>query len=202
MLDIFHTCCDFIFPPHHSVVTLRPVTPEKFLLHYAPSRIDKIQVLASYLEPTVKAAIIANKFHNHTKAAVVLGILLKHWLEEQPELPTLLVPIPLGSTRRRQRGYNQVERVLRQVSHPTSTVVPLLIRSKDTAPQTTLPRMERLINMSDVFQFVSYHFPAQHFRVVLIDDVMTTGSTLRSAQAELQKHLPEHGELHLLALAH
>jgi ComF family protein len=202
MLDIFRIIADFIFPPHHSVMTLRPETTTSFLRHYSQREVGKVETLAKYTDKEVQAAIIANKFHNHEKAAALLASLLDHYLSSLPDKPTILVPIPLGRNRKRTRGYNQVERVLQCVTSKNCTTVPLLRRTKETTPQTSLARALRLENMTGVFGTIVYDFPTENCRLVIVDDVLTTGATLASARTELAEHVPKNCELICVALAH
>ena len=78
----------------------------------------------------------------------------------------------------------------------------LLIRIKDTRPQTKMNRDERLGNMNDVFVFQGTDINLQSYRLVLIDDVVTTGATMSSAYKVLKGNLPKDTEIVCLALTH
>jgi ComF family protein len=202
MLDIFTIISDIIAPPHTSVVTLRTISPDQFLPLLAPRKVNETIALTAYHEPLIKAAITANKFHNHQKASRVLGLLLGTWLASLPEKPTYLVPIPLGSKRFRERGYNQVERIIRSVTSPSIQVANLLTRQRDTAPQTTLEKKARLHNLTGAFLVTKPLAIPPGSRVIICDDVITTGATLRTAAKALTPHLPKDCELLTVALAH
>ncbi len=95
----------------------------------------------------------------------------------------LLVPIPLGAARLQTRGYNQSGTLARAVGHLAGNPVAeaALVRIRDTRTQTTLTPEERDANLRGAFRVVGA-LPA---RVVLVDDVFTTGATLVSAARAL-----------------
>jgi ComF family protein len=93
-----------------------------------------------------------------------------------------LVPVPLARRRRRERGYNQAERLAVAVSALTGLPVrpERLQRLRDTPTQTRLTPENRRANLAEAFAAVSNGRPA-----ILVDDVFTTGATLCSAASEL-----------------
>jgi ComF family protein len=202
MLDIFTKLLDIIAPRDESVRLVESLTPHEFTKHLACTRVQNTIVLASYHSPQVHAAIVANKFHNSKPAATLLASLLKTWLIRQPEQKIYLVAIPLGPKRRRERGYNQVERVLTSLDSGIYTILPLLLRPHDTPPQTSLHREDRLRNMQNAFTVDTYKIPADPGHIIICDDVVTTGATLTAAKAALQPHLPKSFTITTLALAH
>jgi ComF family protein len=92
----------------------------------------------------------------------------------------VLVPVPLGAARARRRGYNQAERLGRVLAdrsgHPLRAE--LLRRTRDTRTQTALAPEQRRANVAGAFEAGPVPRGA---RVVLIDDVFTTGATLVEA---------------------
>ena len=203
MLDILRNFFDALLPPHPTTLNLRSETPEKFLRLFKLRNFRGVMTLCDYKEEVMKTAIKANKFHNDQHASTLLAVLVEKWLEEQPVRPTVFVPIPLSTVREKDRGYNQVTRVLEKVMVKESILVKnLLIRTKDTLPQTKMQRNERLTNMNGVFAFKGSGTDLGSYRVILVDDVITTGSTLTSAYEVLKANLPESSEVVCLALAH
>ncbi len=92
-----------------------------------------------------------------------------------------VVPIPLHSRRYAERGFNQSERIAGMVGSALHIpVIHLLHRQIYTKPQVTLGRAERLRNVKDAFVFTPY-VDSSLKRVLLVDDVYTTGATMQSA---------------------
>ncbi len=89
-----------------------------------------------------------------------------------------LVPVPLHPARRRERGFNQAGLLAELLSQRTSIPLqPVLERIRYTKTQTAFDRAERMENLRNAFR-LRKNAAVQGYRVLLIDDVLTTGSTL------------------------
>jgi ComF family protein len=89
-----------------------------------------------------------------------------------------LVPVPLHPARQRERGFNQAELLAELVSVRLSMQSkPILKRIRYTKTQTAFDRAERMENLRDAFR-LRKNMDVRGYRVLLIDDVLTTGSTL------------------------
>jgi competence protein ComFC len=98
-----------------------------------------------------------------------------------------IVPIPLHPTKQREREFNQAERLARRLSRATGITVSmkLLRRTLPTKTQTLLTREERLANVSKAFTPVT-GTRVEGKRIVLVDDVFTTGATTGSCARVLR----------------
>lgn len=153
-----------------------------------PSTLRSIRAAALH-EGAVRDAVLALKYRGQRRLAEPLGDLLAEAIRASGELPDALVPVPLHSARRRARGYNQAEllarRCARRLGVPCETRA--LLRRRATPPQVGLSSAERLANVAGAFAVAE---PAAvrrlgAKRVLLIDDVTTTGSTLDAAASAL-----------------
>ncbi|PRY89809.1 ComF family protein [Mongoliibacter ruber] len=91
-----------------------------------------------------------------------------------------ITPVPLHSTKKKRRGYNQSEQFANGLHQSLQIPVVLSIHRKVyTETQTQKSRLERLQNVSDVFGVADSNL-IKNKRILLVDDVMTTGATLIS----------------------
>lgn len=129
------------------------------------------------------------KFRGHTGLAVCFATLLRStpWVEPALEACDAVLPIPLGPQRLRQRGYNQAL-VLARALEPRKLQTGWLLRPTDTPEQHQLARSERLRALRGAFVLDPLHAErVRQRRLVLIDDVMTTGTTLFEAARVLRQ---------------
>lgn len=128
------------------------------------------------------------KFHADLAAGRVLGsLMLERMAVDAPARPRLIVPVPLHSARLGQRGYNQALELARPLARAAGIPLrhDLLRRVRATPAQTGLDAKTRRQNLRDAFTVVAPGELPDH--VVLFDDVMTTGATLREAARVLRR---------------
>jgi ComF family protein len=160
----------------------------------APPPFERTVCVADYTFPWDQL-ITAFKFHGRAELALPLAGLLASAVrasvaQEPRPWPDTVLPVPLAPGRLRERGYNQAWELTRRAAH--SLALPadaaLLQRPLDTAHQTALSRSERQLNLRTAFMVDPTRRAALHgLRVALIDDVMTTGATVREAAAALRR---------------
>ncbi len=99
----------------------------------------------------------------------------------------VIIPIPLHKKRQSWRGFNQSELISKEIAKYFDLKVNnnCLYRKKETLPQVDLRRKQRKENIKGVFR-VDKSNPLENKKVLLIDDVWTTGSTLREAAKSLR----------------
>src|SRR6266705_1564962 len=99
----------------------------------------------------------------------------------------VIVPVPLHPARQRERGFNQAGLLAELLSAETSIPVkPLLERTRYTTTQTALDRAERMENLHNAFR-LRKNADVRGLRVLLVDDVLTTGSTLNECARILKR---------------
>ncbi len=129
------------------------------------------------------------KFHQQPGWANALGTLMLSapWVEDTVSQADCLLPIPLSAERLAERGYNQALLLARLLS-PAKTRADVLLRTRHTPAQRTLPRAERLANLRGAFAVDPLRTAeVQGRNVVLVDDVMTSGASLHTAARALRQ---------------
>lgn len=130
------------------------------------------------------------KFHGDLAASRVLG----EWMAAAlwRHLPTVpwpeaIVPLPLHRARLRRRGYDQALELARPLARRLRLPLrhDLLLRTRDTVPQSRLDGPARRLNLRNAFEVRGGVGLPRH--VVLVDDVMTTGTTLHAAANALRR---------------
>jgi ComF family protein len=115
---------------------------------------------------------------------------------------TVFIPIPLGRQRYRERGYNQVLRILKKCPANITIDTRSLTRSKETLAQSALNKSDRLKNLKNAFTFDKNKLKGHYSTIVLFDDVLTTGATLESAKNVVTEQLDDGVKIICLAIAH
>jgi ComF family protein len=97
----------------------------------------------------------------------------------------VIVPVPLGPRRRRQRGYNQADVVAHAFAAARGArTMPGLVRLRDTQPQAEKNESQRQRNVDGAFTWRGGLIDGEH--LCLVDDVVTTGATVRAAAEALR----------------
>ncbi|NJK35300.1 MAG: ComF family protein [Oscillatoriales cyanobacterium SM2_2_1] len=138
----------------------------------------------------LKRAIAACKFEGARAIAIALGRKLgQHWQQEVRQPPAqVVVPIPLHPQKLKKRGFNQAEVMAASFCAVTGLECRprWLRRVKETKPQIeTRSRQERESNLANAFALGETVRPQS---VVVFDDILTSGATLRAAIALLEQH--------------
>lgn len=140
------------------------------------------RVIFKYTYP-IDQLIRAAKFEQNLAILHCLSIKMSEQLSkqllEESILPDVLIPVPLHPQRLRERGYNQSVELAKMIAKQTHIALDYTVcqRIRDTPHQSTLPQKQRKHNLKKAF--VVNKIPNHWQYVALIDDVMTTGSTVK-----------------------
>lgn len=153
---------------------------EAVTAYYKFSKKSKVQRLVHQL-----------KYKNQRDAGIELGKYFGQDLLESPIFASadIITSVPLHPKKLRLRGYNQCDAL--GIGMSQSLHIPyrndIIQRVKYTETQTRKNRIGRIQNVKQIFTVNNYDI-IENKHIILIDDVITTGSTLESCASELQKH--------------
>jgi ComF family protein len=142
-------------------------------------------------EGRLQSIIHALKYEEYTSLGVMAGRFVGQSIEHDKRVSQadFLIPVPLHPTKQRERGYNQAYYVCLGIAEVTRTPIrsDLLCRRKYTVSQTQLSFEERRENVGDAFEVRRESRDELAGRsCILVDDVITTGSTINACARELQ----------------
>lgn len=137
-----------------------------------------------YYEELACFAVQRLKFGHRPGAALALGGFMAETVRETGTAWDIVVPIPMTIKKRRHRGYNQAELLCRVLSERLGIpTVSALCKIRETKAQHTLDAAARASNLSDAY--MADAAIVQGKRVLLCDDVLTTGATLKEGAKAL-----------------
>ena len=152
-----------------------------------PPPLDTCHAAVSYGYPW-SGLITRYKFHGQPGWAQAFALLMRSapWVEPALEQAELVLPMPLAPARLAERGFNQALELARRLA-PGRTDAGLLLRVRETVPQVALEREARLANVSGAFALEPLRAAAvRGRRLLLVDDVMTSGASLYAAATALR----------------
>ena len=209
---VFEAVLDVILPLRARTVRTKSRALEDIPLSPTPHDLlgVRITTLMNYRERAVVDLIQSLKYDGSAHAARLASAVLADYLREEISSAhtfsvrkIFLVPVPLHKHRANERGFNQIELVLKALPQEFHNGVlsymeaNILERTRATKPQTHLPRSERLSNVAGAFAVADEQAIADA-HVFLLDDVTTTGATLANAATPLRR---AGAKVTLLALA-
>lgn len=199
--NVIHRVLDLIFPDHclscktaGEIICLKC----KNEINISPKEIDGIYSLFNYQTPVIKKLIHQLKYQGDKRVAQILAPYIGDFLIENIAENNLihpvnkeyyLIPIPLHKQKQRQRGFNQTNLIAKALAekYPLLKVKDnILIRTKNNKPQVKCTREERIKNVKDIFSTTQEKINPQAVYIIL-DDVTTTGSTIKEAYVVLKK---------------
>ena len=134
------------------------------------------------------------KYEGNQKIGIAFGVIAGEKMLSSPFFREIdiIIPVPLHPKKHRQRGYNQSEVFARGIQQvfglPVATDV--LLKHQENSTQTGMGRTERVANVSSVYSLGKNAGKITGKHVLLVDDVITTGSTLEACYHVLEKAKP------------
>jgi competence protein ComFC len=199
MKKIFLTIFDLLFPRRENDAAIVDISPMDFygkIPRWHGEIYPDMRAIFHYQNPTAKAMIKELKSSKNKHAAEIAAYALANHLRENNIDDAIIIPMPISKKRRKERGYNQCEliakfftleilareKVKKEENQETHFEIrtDILEKPVDTAKLALENRAGRLKANKGVFRAIC---TLSHLkkRIIVIDDVITTGSTMREA---------------------
>ncbi len=166
----------------------RPLTVDGTCPGCIEGKVEIDGIRAPFLfDGTIRKAIHEFKYRNLKDISLLLANFLNDYLLDNPLPANVLVPVPIHHNRLRERGYNQSSLIAHELGSICGMPVieNCLIRKINTPPQVrTASAIERRKNIADAFVCVNNRLEGK--KVLLIDDVSTSGATLNTCAGILK----------------
>lgn len=168
------------------------------LAELKPLAPEYLQALLTEIQPAWFDTLIVGYEFNRTFQTLIHLLKYQHFTRVAPFVAGKILPllsktydcitaVPLHKVRARERGYNQSALIALSLAGSLKTKFDgtLLERTRNTGSQTKLNREQRIENMREVFRTTK---AVDGMRLLLVDDVITTGSTLNACAHEFKKN--------------
>ena len=201
ILDIFFPplclICGKYLEKRGSSEPICKICSDKIIIHRYPEKIKDLVIRAAtdYRDKNIKSLIRLLKYKNFKTISITLGRLLSEHLAYENIDPkkTIIVPIPLHPSKEKERGYNQSELIANAVSKRLGINIQtkILRRIKKGKPQASIEdHKKRVLNIHGAFAAGKENHLATGKTIILIDDVFTSGATMKEAIREIRKMKP------------
>jgi ComF family protein len=194
-ISCYNAALDWIYPPQCALCTrigappvcdvcASEMTPLEPLSEESADRVLSFRLSAYSYESRAAQAVKRLKYSRATSLAVFMADAIATIANETEVVADrLIVPVPIHWTRRCTRGFNQAE-LLCEAFPAEAVCRDILFRAKATAPQASLKAEQRRTNLVNAFRVRG---KLDGKRVLLVDDVVTTGHTARECARVLME---------------
>ncbi len=188
---VYHSILDVVYPYEYKCI----ICGAEEFIGICPCCKNKIAIIEEqeeilsygYYGGILKELIFKFKYKNNFTAGKILSDLLESVIENQHINIDLICYIPMSKKSIRRRGYNQCEIIAKNLSRKLKVpVCDCIKKTRETEEQKKLCRSERLTNISGAFEIKDIE-KIKGQNILLIDDVVTTGATLKECTKLFQK---------------
>ena len=151
----------------------------------------EIYVFKNFKNPLIQKMIYEIKYNGNKSTAYTLGVELGSLIKRSKKVVDfdIIIPVPVSKLKKQQRGYNQCQLIAEGVSNiiKTPIISNYLIRNNNMTSQVKSSRYNRWLNVDNDYKLIKEL--KNGIRILLIDDVVTTGATINSCLNAIQKNI-------------
>lgn len=155
-------------------------------------------------ENLIRNQILALKFQEKPYIYKTIAYFLKKMQKSFEKLKKydIIIIVPISKQRKKDRGYNQSELIAKEISKIIKVPIAkgILYKNKNTKPQSSLNKKEREQNAKGVYQIIKNN-KLKNKRILLIDDIYTTGSTVNECANMLTQEGVQRTNIGVLTIA-
>ncbi|WP_053406399.1 ComF family protein [Persicobacter sp. CCB-QB2] len=206
-------CCDAHIPFENALIcmdceldlscSMTDSDREVKVIFYDMPQVKGLYIAFQFFEDSrVQKLIHYLKYKHYPEVGELLGCKLGRIIKRQQQPFDFIIPVPIHPKKRKIRGYNQAEHIAKGVMEETGIPLAfgLLKKQRHSSSQTKLNKEERIRNVERSFGLrKKLNFKGK--RVLLVDDVLTTGATLRALVQVLIEAKADHIEIGVLGKA-
>lgn len=151
----------------------------------------------------LKKLILKFKYGRNFTAGMILSELLLKYIRDNLNYEGYVITcVPLSKKSKKKRGFNQCEYISKYISKKLSIkYIKVIVKCRETKEQKTLTKDERMLNLKDAFK-IKRDLSVKNMKIILVDDVTTTGQTLKECCRILKKYGADDIKLLTLAKSH
>lgn len=154
---------------------------------------DELIYLFSYEGP-IRELLLAYKFKEkaYLYKTIVNFLLNQEKIFEKLQSYDTIIPVPISNRRRKERGYNQSLLIAKEMSKELNLllITDCLYKTKHIPPQSELNKEERVRNVQSVYELRNQTI-LENKKILILDDIYTTGSTIKECSKILQTAKPK-----------
>lgn len=156
-----------------------------------------------YYGGVLKNLILKFKYKSNFTAGDILAEILEEYITKNINYKEYIITyIPLSKKSKKLRGFNQCEYIAKKISRDLSIdILEILVKDRETKEQKKLRKDERAENVKNAFK-IKEGITLKNYKIILIDDVTTTGATLKEGHNLLKKNGVKEIKLLTLAKSH
>ncbi len=200
---IFPTCCGLCGKIYSGSICPKCYYNLKNELKFSKENNEDFNIYyIGFYEKTIRKLLLKFKFK---ECAYLVNTFIDILSKNQKMIKTIkrydyIIPVPMYTTNKKIRGYNQTELLAKKINDRFNIKCrnDILLKAKQNKRQSQLTEKERIENVKNVYQLKKQE-EIKNKNILLLDDIYTTGNTIKACRKELQKAEPKKIDILVMA---